>query len=201
MNSNYINEYINLFERVLSAAYISKFSLEALAKNISNSDYFQKIERDLKESSPITSDYVLVKSILTDINIALEDVPIFNQCLWAAESYLRIQGETKLTFETIFLYIPIKKMYELFDVYHEMAFSQIVEHFKKLFLNKSVLAMLIDTYKISIKYISEITDVSYNTLLSLKSRRRNIKKSNAVDILQIASVFNVRPETLCEIEI
>ena len=100
MNSNYINEYINLFERVLSAAYISKFSLEALAKNISNSDYFQKIERDLKESSPITSDYVLVKSILTDINIALEDVPIFNQCLWAAESYLRIQGETKLTFET-----------------------------------------------------------------------------------------------------
>ena len=112
MNSNYLNEYINTLERVLSYAYENNISAFATEKAISYSQYFQAIEKDLSSFSPIINDQVLVDNLFEGLDKKLIDTPVYKQCLWAAEAYLRIQGEFALTFEAIFLYIPIKKMYE-----------------------------------------------------------------------------------------
>lgn len=200
MNDNYFENNIALLERIFSLAYEYKYSLTALEKNISNSFYFQKIERD-DYISPIIIDISLTKDVLPELNVDLENVPIYKQCLWAAESYLRIQKETHFTFELIFLYIPIRKMYEYFEIYHEMDFSQIIKEFNRLYLEKSVLNLLINYYQIKLKSISEITDISYSTLLSLNNRRRDIKKVNVEDAIKLAKLFRVRVETISEIRI
>ena len=200
MNSVYLNEYIDSFEKILSVAYQNDYSLDAVARAISYSSYFQKIENNNGEFAPIIDDTLLIKSIFPKLDIELNDLVVYKQCLWAAESYLRIQESTGLTFEAIFLYIPINEMYHYFVLYHEMDFSQIIERFKELQKDKSVFALLLKKYNYSLTYISQQTNISSETLFSLKNRRRDIKKVNVDTIVSIANLLRVRVETLAEIK-
>ena len=198
MNSNYLYEYTNLFERVLSTAYQYKYHLVALERNISYSSFFQSLERN-NIVAPYIDESSLLKQVFPDLEINAVDVKTYNQCMWAAEAYIHIQNEFGFTFELIFLYIPIKKMYQYFDLYHEMDFSQILEEFKRLFIKNSVLSILIDNYGYSVKNISEISKISYETISSLKQRKRDIKKANVESIVILSSILHVRIETLSEI--
>ena len=199
MNSIYLYDYANWFERVLAVAYVRQYSLNGLERLISYSPFFQKIERD-SLMAPVIDDYTLIRTFFPYMKINLDEIPVYNQCLWAAESYLRIQKETGLTFEAIFLYCPIKKMYEYFELFHEMDFSQIVNEFKGLYLKQSILDILLKRFKYTIAYVTEKTSISSETLYSVKSRRRDIKKLNVESVTKIANVFNVRIETIAELK-
>lgn len=201
MNSNYLYEYSILFEIVLSVGYKLDYSLPALERAISYSRFFQNIESDDKTLPPIINDRHLISEIFPDCEIDLDNVPTYNQCLWASEAYLRIQGESHLTFETIFLYLPIGKMYDLFSVYHEMDFSQIVQYFMSLTEKKTVFALLLDKFKYSIKDISETTNIPYATLFSLKQGHRDMKKTSVEVVNKLANIFRVRLETLAELKL
>ena len=198
MNSQYLYEYANILERVLSAGYEYNYSTSAIERLISYSSYFQGIEKDSSGFAPITNDINIINDFFPDLKIDLLKLPSYNQCLWAAESFLRIQGETGLTFECIFLYIPINKMYEYFPLYHEMDFSHIIKEFKRLFNEKSVLALLIEKYHYSLKDIAKHIGVSYDMLSSLKQRRRDIKKTSVEIVVKLSQIFNVRIETIAE---
>ena len=200
MNNNYLNEYVNNLERVLSVSYERMYSNDATQRLISYSSFFQSLENSDYPSAPFTVDRDLIKSLFPELNISLIDIPIYNQCLWAAEAYLRIQDFSKLTFEAIFLYIPINKMYDYFSIYHEMDFSQIVDEFKRLFAAKSVLSLLLNKYHYSVRELSYMTNIPYDTLISLKQRKRDIKKANVEIIVAISRIFHVRVETLAELK-
>ena len=199
MNSQYLYEYANNLERILSVAYECEYSTSALERSISYSSYFQNIEKDNREFAPIATDKEIIKNFFPSFKSDLLNLPSYNQCLWAAESYLRIQGETGLTFECIFLYIPINKMYDYFPLYHEMDFSRIINEFKRLFNEKSVLSLLIEKYQYSLTDIAKEIDVSYEMLSSLKRRRRDIKKTSVEIVTKLSQIFNVRIETIAEI--
>lgn len=201
MNENYLEEYTNLFERVLSVAYEQKYSPAALEKQIVYSSYFRAIEEDKDAFAPIITEADLIKAIFTDIPIDIESTPHYRQCIWAAESYLRIQGDTGLTFEAIFLYLPIQKMYQYFDLYHEMDFSQIINRFKELYAEKSILALLLTRYRYPLTYVAEQTKIPYATLSSLKKRKRDIQKASVDMVASLARFLHVRIETLAELKI
>lgn len=198
MNSQYLNEYASNLERILSIGYEYKYSTPSLERLISYSEYFQNIEKDNRGFAPITNDVTLIKDLFPNLKVDLLNMPHYNQCLWAAESYLRIQGETGLTFECIFLYIPINKMYEYFPLYHEMDFSHIINEFKRLYVEKSALQLLIERYHYSLSNLSKEIGVSYDMLYSLKLRRRDIKKTSVEIVARLSQVFNVRIETIAE---
>lgn len=201
MNSNYLYEYANEFERVLSTGYQYHYSTLTIEKLIARSSYFQKIEVDEYNGAPIIQDADLIKQIYPELNINLLELPIYNQCLWASEAYLRIQKESKLSFECIFLYIPLTKIYELFPLYHEMDFSHVVKLFNELYEKESAFSILLKKYKYSLKEIAERIGVPYDTLYSFKQRRRDIKKINIESALKLSNIFNVRIETIAEIRI
>ena len=92
-------------------------------------------------------------------------------------------------------------MSDLFPLYHEMDFSHIVKEFKRLFEQESVFSKLLKKYKYSLNKISENTGISYETLYSIKQRRREAEKASFATIVKISNVFNVRPETIAELEI
>ena len=201
MNSNYLYEYANLLERVLSFSYKNKYSLNATERAISYSSFFQLVEKSEGVIAPIVEDSVLVKQLFPEINCSLKDVPTFKECLWAAESYLWIQEKTHLTFECIFLYIPLKKMYEYFPIYHEMDFSRIVEEFYRLFKEKSAFAILLEKYKYLLVDIAQECSCSYDVLYSYKQRRRDIKKASVELVKKLSCIFHTRIETIAELKV
>lgn len=196
MNENYIYEYSSLLERVFSYAHKNLYSTSAIEKSIAYSSFFQSIEKSGASISKTITENKLIESVFNIANLDSSDVPQYNQCLWAAEAYLRIQLKTKLTFECIFLFLPIKKMYEMFDLYHEMDFSQTVQCFNDIFNSSNTLSKLLENNNITITQLSKETGISVNSLYSLKTKRRNISAMDVLNASKIASFFRVRIETL-----
>ena len=151
--------------------------------------------------APIITETDLIKAIFPDIPVDIENTPHYRQCAWVAESYLRIQSNTGLTFEAIFLYLPIQKMYQCFDLYHEMDFSQIMNRFKELYAEKSILALLLARHRYPLTYVARNTKIPYATLASLKKRKRDIKKASVEMVASLARFLHVRIETLAELNI
>lgn len=200
MNTNYLYEYINLFERVLSVAYKTGYSLGALEKSISNSRFFREIEcNDIY--APIIIENDLIKEVFPELNVDLLEIPTYSQTMWSAGAYMRLQNETKYPFELIFLYLPIKKMYELYPLYHEMDFSHVVKLFYELYSSESALSLLLKKYKFSIKDLNKVTGIPSDTLSSFKQRKRDIKKTNVEIALKLSRFFHVRIETIAESKI
>lgn len=201
MNSLYLEEYTSKLERILSVAHESHHSLTALQRMIAYSPYFNAIENDTCGFTPITTEQALIKEFFPYFKKDLLEVPTYVESLWAAESYLRIQEKTKLSFELIFLYIPITKMYEYFPIYHENDSSSIVKEFNRLYKEESVLSLLLNRYRYSLKELSKEIDVSYSVLSSLKQRRRDIRKSSVEIVIKLSRALHVRIETIAEIEL
>ncbi len=200
MNIRFIYEYANLIERALSFGYKYSFTFDYIEKSLANNLYVQNIEKDNLVLPPkVDSDFI--DEIYENSNHDKEDVPVYAECLWAAEAYLRIQSRTKLTFEAIFLILPLSQMYNYFPIYHEMDFEIIISVFLEEFRKKSVFASFLNRYKVSLKEISKYTRICYSTLVSLKSRKRDIKKLNVETTYKIANLLNIRIESLAELEI
>ncbi len=200
MRDELFYDFAELFERVLSFAIDRKFSLDFVEKRISYSSFFRGIEIDDYTPVSLISDGQLIKSLFPFEKIDDLEIPVYNTSLWASEAYLWIQQKTHLTFEAIFIYIPIKEMLVLFNVYHEMDFSHIVELFCERKEKNTVLSILAKKYKYSMKDISEKTNIPYDSLISLKNRRRKISSLNIATLSKLAAIFNVRIETLAELE-
>ena len=197
MNRNHFYEYCSALEKVLSFGYRHGLATPYIEKQVSKSSYFQSIEDG---GSPLVADSDLLSSLFPEVRVSLTDAPIYSQCAWAGEAYMRIQADTGLTLEAIFLYLPIEEMYRLYPLYHEMDFSQVVAYFQQLYSETSVLGKLLKKYGYSLAYVSNLTGISYNVLNSLKRRRRDISKLAAQSIIPLAKAFHVRVETIAEIK-
>ncbi|MCR5308680.1 MAG: hypothetical protein K6E21_01025 [Bacilli bacterium] len=199
MNSGYFYEYANLLERIFSYAYKNLYSYGMVEKKISNSSFFQAIEKN-DDIGCIIDENSLIKEVFELEDVDMFIVPTYKQCMWIAESYLTIQKETHLTFEAIFLYIPIKRMYEYYPLYHEMDFSEIVDEFNDIYKKESIFSILLSRFNYSLKDISDDLNISYDSLCSYKQRRRDISKIAAGSACKLASIFRVRVETLIELK-
>ena len=195
MESSEFYRYVNMLERVLSFGYKTKYTFNVIEHYISHSSFFLVLEKDVIDSALFMSDEQLVKSIYSD-SIPLNEVPVYRQCLWAAEAYLTILKETHLAFEAMFLYLPLEKMYQMFDLYHEMDFSLVVEEFNNERQSSSILEKVLQKYHLSISKVSKETNIPYATLSSLKEKQRDMKKTNLETAVKLAAYFRIRVETL-----
>ena len=199
MDEFYLYEYSEVLERILSTATKYQYTLSTVEKRISDSGFFHLIEISHHGFSPIGDNDLLIKSYFRETDVDLKNVPIYNHCLWAAEAYMWIQCKTNLSFEAIFLIMPLEVMYDRFPVYHEMDFSHIVNHFLERQKEKTIFAILLERYGYKLNDVAEKTGISKDTLYSFKQGKRDIKKANVDVVQKLASYFHVRIETFASI--
>ena len=66
MKNNYIYDYIDAFEKVLSVGHQYHYSTTMIERMISYSSFFWQIEKDNRGHSPIINDKTLIKEIYKD---------------------------------------------------------------------------------------------------------------------------------------
>ena len=71
MNSQYLFEYSNVFERILSVGYEYKYSVPSIERSISYSSYFRSIEKDNRGFAPIANDVELINEFFPNLKIDL----------------------------------------------------------------------------------------------------------------------------------
>ena len=201
MKEEHLYNYIDIVERVLAYIYVRKIFLRYAEHQISYSPFFQGLEKD----DGVNNIYQIGEEIVIDMfpkmSHDFSDIGTYVQSLWAAEVLLRLQIYSHLTFEAIFIYMPLDLIYQCFFVYHEMDFTHMEKRFDEERAKTSVLGFLLKRRKIKMSELSKKLSISYQTLVSLKNRRLDIKKTSFDTIYKLATYFNVRPETIAEIEV
>ena len=115
-------------------------------KEIENNDYSHIFEED--------------ELVIEDILGFKFGIPYYDTIsLWAGEAYLYLFTKLEKPIDYLFLYIPIKKMKELFFAYHEMGWPALVERFEYEVNQSTLLSTLLKRKKISEKQLSILTGI------------------------------------------
>ena len=193
------NRYLDCLAAAFSYGHEQVYREEIIEKRIAYSPFFQTLERE--EDSPIL--YMSIESLLAslfyDSRKKEYSYKNYSQCSWVAELYWRIQKESKLTFEAVFLYLPLKKAYQMYPIYHEMDFSQAIAFFQELRQKKTVLSLAMKRQEMANALLAFASGVSYSTIGALRIGRRDIRQVATIHVLKMARALHVRLETLLEV--
>ena len=187
--------YKELFCRLFVIAVQNKMHLTAFTYHLERSAFIKKLEAQIydeyfnKSLEDIFFDVTGVK-ILKD-----ESYGIYNDAYWCGYIYYDLFVKTNKSFVYLFLKLPLKKLIDMYPVYHEMDFSNLYEYFKEVEQKKTILRLLCERYNSSLPKISESTGISLSTLSKYNEDDEYLYKGSFQYIFRIAEFFNV-PVTL-----
>lgn len=191
----YRSDIIDTLGEILSIAYHHKYATSVIESRIAHSPFFIAVEQNIDSPTLYMSPSKLINSIFYDIKVDGK-IELYNQTLWAAELYVRIQDKTHLTFEAIFLYLSLDQAYQMYPIYHEMDFSQSVNYFMSLKKENSVLSMAMRKNKVDGYELAKYADLSYPTISALRQEKRDINKVQAKSLYKISNYLHLRLESL-----
>lgn len=186
----------NVMASILSCGHDFNFRSGVIEKRISKSEYFSAVENDLDECVLYTPLRKILNSFYYDVDVTKWKYRIYNECAWLSELYLKIQRQTKLTFEAIFVYLPIEEGFKLFTVYHEMDFEHSIDLFRERYAKHSILWSVMKRKQISISELSIYCGLSYSMVYALRQRKKNICKVAAENLYRISKYLGLKIETL-----
>ena len=199
MDDRHFYEYSKILERILSVGVKYNYSHNVIERCVAYSGFFRLVESSQHGIEPLGNEQDLINAFFPERSINANEVPVYNCCLWAADAYMWIQYKTNLSFEAIFLIMPLEVMYNRFPIYHEMDFTHIVNHFLERQKEKTIFAILLERFGYKLNYVAEKTGISKDTLCSFKQGKRDIRKANVDTVSKLANLFHVRIETFASI--
>lgn len=173
--NNYSNGYIE--ERISSS-----FFIEELEKSSDDFLYSDNIDDLIHDIYPFYRgkdyDYSAIN-------------PLF---LWIGEAYIRLFFKHHKAMEYVFLYIPLIDMINLFDLYHELDWSQLHNYFVSKTKEKTLLSKLIERKGISINKLAQLTNISVNTIAYYCKDDNHMyeAKYSYVNLIALALKVNIR---------
>ena len=84
-------------------------------------------------------------------------------------------------------------MVDIYSIYHEMDFSALLEYFAKLCEEKTILRILCENHKISLRKLSLLTGISLATLSKYNADDDSLYKASFQNVIKISNYFNVPP--------
>ena len=121
---------------------------------------------------------------------------------WAGWALAYYQWYTCRTFIKINKAVPINKVVNMYDVYHEMDITQFVDTVNELWDNyfKETNLKRIRKYAgLTQKQLAELSGVPIRQIQLFEQRQRDINHTKAIDVVKLGRVLGCRPEELLQI--
>lgn len=191
MNNLDVRKVKELFARLFVLGIQNKINFQAFTKALEKSEFVTKIEEGKYD------DYFdhSLESIFFDITKREidkdESFGIYNDAYWCGYSYFELHQRIKKSFAFLFLKLPLAKLLDMYDVYHEMDFSSLLNQFHKLDKEKTILRALCEEKHCSISKLSSMTEISKTTLSKYNSSDEALYKASFQSIYKIAHFFDV----------
>ena len=189
MNKYLIYDIKETFCRYFVVAIHNKMNLTAFTDYLASSDYLRNIENgNLIEISDISVEEGY-HSIVGN-NIAKDDsFGIYNDAYWCGYCYFELFLMLRKPFSYLFLKLPLVEMLDLYNVYHEMDISQLVDYFHDKEKEETILRLLCKRYRCSINKLSKATGISVNTLNKYRSSDQSLYNASFQNIYKISTFF------------
>lgn len=190
-----MNKAKELFARLFVIAFQNKINLSSFLYDLSKSKLIEVIE------SKEYSDYLnkSLEDIFFDITGNALKVDnsygVYNDAYWCGYSYYDLFLNTHKPFAYIFLKLPLTKMVDIYSIYHEMDFTALLDYFNKLSKEKTILRILCENGKTSLKSLSEKTGINLATISKYNASDESLYKGSFQNIIKIVNFFKA-PITL-----
>lgn len=191
---DYIEKYQNVLEHLFAKAIGLNFSFSFIERKIAYSDVFSELEKSNVTLIAFNDNERIYDSIFgnSDNDLLMEDDSIYS---WLGFVYIHLFLKFKVTFEMLFIALPIEKALKLYKLYHEMDITQMYVLFENAATPTS-LSCIMDNKKVSVRQLAEKANVPFTTVRSLKYGYRSIDKLEANKLVALAYALNVKTETL-----
>lgn len=191
---DYIQKYENVLTYVLGRSITNGYSFSFIERNIAYSVTFSEFEKSNVTNIAFSSNEKIYSELFDDENNGYEENP-YDIYGWLGYIYIHLFLEFKITFEMLFIALPIETAIQMYPVYHEMDISQLDNYFAcELF--PSSLSCIMKKRDITMQELANKTNIPFATIRSLKLGYRDIDKLEVFKTVLIASALNVKIESL-----
>ena len=192
---DYLTKYGDTIGEIINLAELDCYSFDLIEKTLYKSSMIKEFEESNITQIAFTSSILLYRKLFPNSEATTKDIHLFSSYYWIGEMYLKIFLKYKVNFETIFAYLPIKKMHELYGVYHEMDVTQFYRYFESL-RERNIFSIFLKEKELTLKALSDKTGISVATLKSLKEGKRDFKNLKSSYLEKISHYLGVEMQTL-----
>ena len=191
INYSNLNKFNDLVGRLFFYGFSNHFSNIYIQESVSMSFIFKDYLD--KGDDFFIDNYLDIDIFQKTYNVFKVDENAINQTntlsMWLSEAYLRLYFRYHKAMSFIFLYIPLEKMIQLFDIYHEMDWRQLYHYSEEKISKASLLSLLLKERKMNVKELSVLTDIKYQTLKNYTRNNNLIYNASFSNIYMISSVL------------
>lgn len=181
---------IDYFSKIISLAIEARIHLEIITDSISKSSLVKSLEKN--EYS------IFYRKTYYEIFLDIFDVSYINDNTfmkydggyWCGYVYMNIFYKYKKPLSYIFLKLPLSKLLDMYEVYHEMDISQVYEIFEKEVENDTIIGLLLKKHSISVKNLALKTTVPARTISYYKNSDDNLYKGSFENIAKISNYLD-----------
>lgn len=192
---DYITKYSDTLSEIIALAKKDCFSPDHIQTVISKSVTFREFENNNITDIAFKSSESLYKDLFPEGKADIKDIPLFCNYYWIGEMYIREFLRKRVTFQTLFAYLPIDLMEKLYIAYHEMNFTSFDKYVDERF-EETPLAIWLKKRNISCVKLSSETGIPIPTLRALKTGARDISKLQANYLEKIAVTLRISMKSL-----
>ena len=191
---DYVQKYQNVLTYILGRAITKGYSFSFIERTIAYSVTFSEFEKSNVTSIAFSSNEKIYSELFDDENNGYQESP-YDIYGWLGYVYIHLFFRFKITFEMLFLALPIETAISMYPLYHEMDVSQMEDYFSaELF--PSSLSCIMKKRDITMQQLAAKTNIPFATIRSLKLGYRDIDKLEVFKAVLIASALNIKIETL-----
>ena len=187
------NEIVGLkkkFALLINCLIASGFSYELIEERILKDPFFLFMENNEVANFLKTPIETIVKNVFKKEIYIDYDKPLISEYVWVGEMYITLSINLDIPLQRVVLLLPIAVMLSLFNPYHEMSNSHLMERYQNDFSSNSVLKLFMREANISIRKLSILLNIKEKTLLSYQ-KNDILFNASINNVYRISSFFNV----------
>ena len=187
---DYVVKYQDTLGYIIGRGISGGCSPRFVEKTIAYSSTFSSFEKsDITEIA--FSSKELIFSKMFDLSLADDfDYSPYGVYAWLGNIYIRLFFDLKITFESLFIILPIDRAIDMYPIYHEMDYLQVLN------IKYSLLDEIMSYKGVSSQKLSVSSGVSFSTITALRYGSRDINKLEAGLLLKLANSLRVKVESL-----
>ena len=194
LSDDYVDKYCNTLSYLIGRSYYEKNTVDYIERTIA---YSLPID-ELEKSNVTLLAFSSMEKIYSEMfNSSGSDyvLDIYDMFGWIGYAYMHLFLHLEITFEALFSVISIKDMMNLYNLYHEMDFVQLVDHTKEV-MKYSLLDVFMKKKDISNTMLAKKTKISVSTINALRYGKREIEKLEVKKALAIANALGIKIQSL-----
>lgn len=195
LSDDYITTFQDTLGYIIGRTISNGYSPRFVEKTIAYSSAFSLFEKsDITELAFSSSEYIFGR--MFDINASNEyEYSPYDVYGWLGYIYVHLFFDLKITFESLFITLPIDEAINMYPLYHEMDYLQSLEYVKSK-IKYSLLDEIMTCRKLSSLKLSRLSGVSCSTISALRYNKRDINKLEASSLLKLSNALRVKMESL-----